>query len=107
MWDKIHLQLLRVGIATYLKQFWRGISGAILQVEDIPKVCRGDWLFPTPPQSCCLCFPSPTSPSPLLPPCGGQESFSVTDKSILFIVSITEYILTEKQPFVARQAFEF
>lgn len=106
-WDKILLQLLRVRTATYLKQFWRAISGTILQVEDIPKVCRGGWLSPTPPQPSCFWFPSPTSPAPFLSPCGGQEICSVTDKSIPFIVSISVFILTEKQPFVARQGFEF
>lgn len=102
MWDKTLLQLLRVRIATYLKQFWRGISGTILQVADIPKVFRGDCLSPTPPQPSCFWFPSPTSPTPLLSACGSQEVFSVTDKLISFIVSITEFILTEKRPFVAR-----
>lgn len=43
MWDWTRLQLLRVGIAAYLKQFWRGISGVAPAVDVVvvtPKVCH-------------------------------------------------------------------
>lgn len=57
VWDWTPLQLLRVGISAYLKQFWRGISGvasAADVVEVTPKVCHDARWPPMPLQAILL-----------------------------------------------------